>query len=41
MGNKFQYIGDYKDMIENKQISDKTRPDPCKMSTLCFYSLKE
>ena len=41
MGNKFEYIGDYKDMIENKQISDKSRPDPCKMSTLCFYSLKE
>ena len=41
MGNTFEYIGSYKDMIENKQTSDKIRPDPCTMSTLCFYSLKE
>ena len=41
VGNTFEYIGSYKDMIENKKTSDKIRPDACTMSTLCFYSLKE
>ena len=37
-----EYIGTYKDMIENKELpNDTIRPDPCEMSTLCFYSLKQ
>ena len=38
MDNNFEYVGNYKNMIENAKTSDKNRPDPCKMSTLCFYS---